>query len=242
MSKPSIRKRTVFWLLGDNAGRITVGIWNWLWGKSIAGGGEITIAVADESFADIQRSVQQLTEAVAKMTATYQKIKEKYEVKKQELQEAKHQAKLAMTQGNQDVARVLMGKVITIESLLPQLQKQMLTAEKILLSNRDRLQKEREKLEQDRQNLESSKVLAEFNVALAQIQNIDHKLDANSSRSQLNIATNAVYDQYLNLNASAELSQDPHEQTMNDFLKSTYENEITLALQELDELLAKDKK
>ena len=92
MPKQSIRRQTIFWLLGDNAGRILVGIWSWLWSKPVANGGEIAAIVASESVADIERSVQQFTETVAKMTATYQKVKEKYLAKQQEFQLTERQA------------------------------------------------------------------------------------------------------------------------------------------------------
>ncbi len=236
MPKQSIQRQTIFWLLGDNAGRISVGIWSWLWGKPVAAGGEIAAVVASESFADIQRSVQQLTEAVAKMTATHQKIKEKYEAKQQEFQFTQRQAQLAIKQSQAEAARIAMGKALILEALLPQLKQQMLAVEKILNENRERLQRERQRLEDDRNTLESSQVLADVNQALLDIQNINSTIDASSARSHLTAATTAIHDRYLQANALAELSQDPNERVMIDFTNLTREDEITRRLQELDAL------
>ena len=236
MPKQSIRRQTIFWLLGDNAGRISVGIWSWLWGKPVAAGGEIAAIVASESFADIQRSVQQLTEAVAKITANHQKVKEKYLAKQQEFQFTERQAQLAIQQSNPEAARIAMGKALIIEALLPQLKQQMLAAEKILNENRERLQRERQRLEDDRNTLESSQVLADVNQALVEIQNLNSTIDANSARSHLAAATSAIQDRYLQATAMAELSQDPHERVMTDFANLTREDEITRRLQELDTL------
>jgi phage shock protein A len=236
MPKRSIHRLMIFWLFGDNAGRVTFGIWNWLWGKSVTSGGEIAVAIANESFADIQRSVQQLTEAVAKMTATYQKVKEKYEAKQQEFQVTERQAQLAIHQEQTEAARIAMGKVLILEALLPQLKQQMLSAEKILIDNRERLQQERQRLENDRNSLESSKVLAEFNQALEQIQDIDNTIDSNSPRSQFISATTAIEDRYRQVNAMAELTKDSQAQLMSDFTNLTREDEIMRRLKELDAL------
>jgi phage shock protein A len=240
MTKRSIQRQTISWLLGDNAGRVSVGAWNWLWGKPVAAGGEIAAAVANESFADIQRSVQQLTEAVAKMTATYQKVKEKYTDKQQEFELTEQKAKLALQKGHNEAARIAMGKALSLETLLPHLQQQMLAAEKILTDNRERLQRERQRLEDDRNMLESSQVLADVNQALVDIQNINSTIDSSSARSHLISATNAIQDRYLEATAMAELSQDPYEQVMTDFTNLTREDEITRRLQQLNAIPPKN--
>jgi phage shock protein A len=235
MPKPSITRRTISWLCGDNAGRVSAGAWNWLWGKSVASGGEIAVAIASESFIDIQRSVHQLTESVAKITATYLKVKEKYAATQKEFQLAEQEAQLANQLGKHDLARIAMGKALLLEGLLPQLKEQMLAAEKILTENRSRLRQEKQRLEDDRNTLEGSKLLAEFNQALEQIQNINNEIDIDSPRSHLNSAADAIHDRYLQVNAMAELSKDPHAEAMSDLSQIIREDEIKRRLKELED-------
>ena len=103
-----------------------------------------------------------------------------------------------------------------------------------MIENKERLQQERQRLENDRNTLEGSKLLAEFNQALEQIQNINSTIDADSPRSHLISATDAIHDRYLQANAMAELSKDPNEQGMNDLSDLIREDEITRRLKELE--------
>jgi phage shock protein A len=237
MRKQPILKKTVSWLFGENAGRVSFGLWNWLWGKSIASGGAVSMAVADEAFADMQRSVDQLTSAVAKMTVTHRKIQGKYEAKKQEFQEMERQAQIAIQQDQDTIARIAMSKAIMIEKdLLPSLKENMLAVEKILIENREKLQQEQQRLENHRNGLENSKTLAEFNEALQSIQNIHNELDITSAQSQFNSATNAIENKYIEVTVKEELAQGSHSKAIRDFTDQILESEITERLKDLNGL------
>jgi phage shock protein A len=39
-------KKAIYWLMGDRAGLTIVATWNWLWGKPVQQGGQISAAAA----------------------------------------------------------------------------------------------------------------------------------------------------------------------------------------------------
>ena len=61
--------------MGDKAGRITISVWNWLWGLPVESGGKVAVAVAEESLQSMQESVQKLAQAVAAQEGAYKRAK-----------------------------------------------------------------------------------------------------------------------------------------------------------------------
>lgn len=53
-------KSFIYWLMGDQAGRVVVDSWRWLWGLPVEAGGRVAVAVAQESLQSMQKLVQQL--------------------------------------------------------------------------------------------------------------------------------------------------------------------------------------
>ncbi|MEG5037107.1 hypothetical protein [Microcoleus sp. AT3-D2] len=104
-------KKVLYWLMGDKAGRTIVGAWNWMWGLPVESGGQVSVAVAEESLRSMQESVQKLA-AVSTQVTAYQRAKTKYEEKVREMQTVERQAITAKRHGNEEAARLAMAKVI----------------------------------------------------------------------------------------------------------------------------------
>ena len=98
-------KKFVYWLMGDRAGRLVVGTWNWLWGRPVESGGKVAVAVAEESLASMQESVHKLAKAVAMQVGSYERAQSKYQQKIEELKTYEQQARFAQRAGHDDGAR-----------------------------------------------------------------------------------------------------------------------------------------
>lgn len=162
-----MKKKVLYWLLGDRAGRTVVGTWNWLWGMPVESGGKVAVEVAEESLRSMQESVQKLTNAVATQVAAYQRAKQTYEKKVKELQTFESQAMTGQRNGKEDAARLAMTKVLQIEQLLPQLEEQVKQAEQFVNASKDKLNRERTKIEQYKTDMQNMKDVSEINEALS---------------------------------------------------------------------------
>lgn len=224
----------VYWLMGDRAARSLIASWNWLWGIPIESGGKIAVEAAQESLYSMQESVGQLTESVATIAASYQKVQQKHSLKLQEFQVTQKQAVLAQSQGNEEAARLAMGKAILIERLLPALAEQMAQAEQILQMQRERLHREQLRLETYKQEMQNLRDLSEVNEALKAIAQVDGSLSVTSARSQFESAQSAIQQRYLKTNALAELSISPTEALNDDLEKLSLDDEISQRLHQLE--------
>lgn len=224
----------VYWIMGDRAARTLIAGWNWLWGIPIAPGGKIAVEAAQESLYSMQEAVQQLAESVATIKASYQKVQQKHNAKLQEFNEVQQQAFLAQRQGNEEAARLAMGKAILIERLLPALSEQVAQAEQILQTQLERLQREHHRLETYKQEMQNLRDLSEVNEALKAIAQVDGTLHATSARSQFQSAQSAIQQRYLKTNALAELSVSPTEALSNDLEKLSLDDEISQRLHQLE--------
>lgn len=232
-------KKVIYWLMGEKAGRTIVGTWNWLWGIPVEQGGKVAVATAEESLRSMQESVQKLASAVAKQTAAYQRAKQKYREKVKELQTFENQAATAKRAGNEQAARIALGKVIQIEQLLPQLESQVKQAEQYVNSSKDKLNRERMKLEEYKTDMQNMKDLDEINAALGEIAKVNNEFDIGSAKSQFESAKNAVQRRNLEQNALAELSENPAEKLEADLQQMTRDEEIDRRLQMLDDSRSK---
>lgn len=228
-------KKAIYWLMGDKAGRVIVGTWNWLWGMPVEQGGKVAVRVAEESLVSMQESVQKLAEAVAMQVGSYERAKKKYEEKVRELKQLEQQAGIAQRGGNAEAARMAMAKVIQIEQLLPQLEAQVKQAEQYVNASKDKLNRERMKLEQYKADMQNMKDLAEVNEALGAIAKVNNDFDIGSARSQFEEAKNAVQGRNLRQNALAEISENPAEKLQADIEKMTLDDEINRRLGILDD-------
>jgi phage shock protein A len=228
-------KKAIYWLMGEKAGRVVVGTWNWLWGIPVEAGGQVAVEVAEESLRSMQVSVQQLAQAVATQVAAYERAKQKYEAKVQELQTVENQVRTAQRNGNQEAARLAMTKMIQIEQLLPQLEAQVQQADQFVQGSKDKLNRERLKLESYKTDMQNMKDLTEINEALNSMAKVNNDLNIDSARSQFESARNAVQRRNLQQNALAELSENQAEKLSADLERMTLDDEVNRRLQMLDE-------
>jgi len=227
-------KKVLYWLVGEKAGRTIVGGWNWLLGIPVESGGRVSVEVAEESLRSMQESVQKLAAAVATQVAAYERAKQKYQAKVKEMQVFENQAMTAQRNGNEDAARLAMSKVIQTEQILPQLESQVLQAEKFVEASKDKLKRERQKLEEYKTDLSNMKDLQEINQALGAITKVNDSLSIDSARSQFEQAKGAVERRNLQQNALAELSEDPTEKLKADLENMAVDDEVSRRLQMLN--------
>lgn len=221
--------------MGERAGRTIVGTWNWLWGIPVEQGGKVAVATAEESLLAMHESVQKLASAVATQTAAYERAKQKYQQKVKELQTLENQAAIAKRGGNEDAARLALGKVIQIEQLLPQLESQVKQAEQYVSNSKDKLNRERMKLEEYKTDMQNMKDLNEINEALGEIAKVNNEFNLGSAKSQFESAKNAVQRRNLKQNALAQLSENPAEKLEADLQQMTQDEEISRRLAMLDD-------
>ena len=227
-------KKFVYWLMGDRAGRVVVGSWNWLWGRPVEAGGKVAVAVAEESLVSMQESVHKLAKAVAMQVGAYERAQSKYQQKIQELKNFEQQARLAQRMGKDDAARLSMSRAIQIEKLLPSLEQQVQQAAAFVGSSKDKLNRERIKLEQYKSDMQNIKDLAEVNAALESIAKVNNDFDIGSARSSFDAAKNAVEGRHRTSTALAELSDNPQEKLAADLEQLTLDDQVSLRLQALE--------
>ena len=227
-------KSFIYWLMGDRAGRVVVGSWRWLWGLPVESGGKVAVAVAEESLQSMQESVQKLAKAVAMQVGAYERAKKKYQEKTIELGNFEQQALLAQKTGQEDGAKLAMGRAIQIEKLLPALEQQVQQAEAFVTASKDKLNRERLKLERYKSDMQNMKDLAEVNAALESIAQVNNEFDIGSARSSFEAARSAVEGRHLRSTALAELSENPQEKLTADLEQLSLDSEVAQRLQALE--------
>jgi phage shock protein A len=227
-------RKFIYWLMGEQAGRVVVGSWRWLWGLPVESGGKVAMAVAEESLQSMQESVQQLAKAVAMQVGAYERAKRKYQEKTEELSTFERQALLAQKAGQEDGARLAMSRAIQIEKLLPALEQQVQQAEVFVNASKEKLNRERIKLEQYKSDMQNMKDLAEVNAALESIARVNNQFDIGSARSSFEAAKGAVEGRHLRSAALAELSENPQEKLEADLEQMTLDEEVSQRLRVLE--------
>ncbi|MEO0968073.1 MAG: PspA/IM30 family protein [Cyanobacteria bacterium J06639_18] len=228
-------KKFIYWLMGDKAGRVTISIWNWLWGLPVESGGKVAVAVAEESLQSMQESVQKLAQAVAAQEGAYQRAKQKYEEKVKELQTFERQALTAKKQNNEEAARMAMTRAVQLEQILPKLEEMVKQAENAVTASKDKLKRERIKLEAYKTEMQNMKDMSEVNAALEQIAKVNNEFDIGSAKNQFEAAKSAVERRNLSAEALAELSENPEEKLQADLENMTLDDEVARRLQMLED-------
>jgi phage shock protein A len=227
-----MKKKLFYWILGDRTGRVIVSVWHWLWGLPVEMNSEISREVASESLQSMQESVARLTQSVATVVAAFHQAKAIYDAKQQEARQTEHQARLAHTQGNGEAAQLAMGKVIQLETVLPQLQERVAAAADLMQQHQERLKQERQRLETYKVRMQNLESLAEVNRALATIAKTSNDLQIGSARSQFEMAESSVKRQHLRGRAYADL--DPTEKLHAELNQLTLSDEISRRLQQFE--------
>ena len=228
-------KKFIYWLMGDKAGRVTISIWNWLWGLPVESGGKVAVAVAEESLQSMQESVQKLAQAVAAQEGAYQRAKQKYEEKVKELQTFERQALTAKKQNNEEAARMAMTRAVQLEQILPKLEEMVKQAENAVTASKDKLKRERIKLEAYKTEMQNMKDMSEVNAALEQIAKVNNEFDIGSAKNQFEAAKSAVERRNLSAEALAELSENRAEKLQADLENMTLDDEVARRLKMLED-------
>ncbi|MBS9385524.1 MAG: PspA/IM30 family protein [Dolichospermum sp. BR01] len=228
-------KKAVYWIMGEKAGRTIVGTWNWLWGMPVESGGKVAVAVAEESLQSMQEAVQKLAGAVAAQEGAYKTAKRKYEAKITESKTLEQQAMIAQRSGNEEAARMAMSKLIQTEQILPKLEEMVKQAETAVKASKDRLNRERVKLETYKSDMQNIKDMSEVNEALAMIAKVNNEIDIGSAKSDFEKAKGAVERRNLQIEALAELSENPTEKLQAEIETMTLDDEVARRLQRLQD-------
>ncbi|MBD2663040.1 PspA/IM30 family protein [Richelia sinica] len=232
-------RKFIYWLMGEKAGRVVVGSWNWLWGVPVESGGKVAVAVAEDSLQSMQEAVQKLAQAVAAQEGAYKTAKGKYEAKIKEFKTFEQQALLAQKNGNEEAARMAMTKAIQTEQILPTLEDMVKQAEVAVNASKEKLNRERLKLEAYKAEMQNLKDMSEVNEALATIVKVNNEFDIGSAKSDFEKAKGAVERRNLQAKALAELSENPAEKMQADIEKIALDDEVARRLQMLQDSSAK---
>jgi phage shock protein A len=210
----------VNWLMGDRAGKVTIDVWDWLWGKEPtvvpAPSQEDTLAIAERALAQMTKSVTSLSAAVAQQASSYKNLQAQYDHKAQEIKALEQEAASAAKKGRDRDARLTLAKVIQQEALLAQLHAQVDRAEALLLSSQNRLTQEQMEVERYRTEIRQTRDLSRVNTALREIARVNDEFDGGSAKSTLENAQlqAAEYEMQqklvadISLNRSAQTDQD----------------------------------
>ena len=206
--------------MGEQGGKATLAVWDWLWGIS-EDPPELpeqldadAIATAEASLQAMQRSVQRLANATNQQYDTYQKAKAAYIQKVRHLERVEKSAANAHANGREEDAVAAMQRVMQLEALLPQLEAQVEQAEEFVNASQTKLRQERTRLENYKSDLQALKNLTEVNEALSAIAETHNEEDMASARAQFEAAKALVHTRYLEKRAYVELSVSSVEQSM----------------------------
>lgn len=227
------RKSFVYWLFGERAGRVVVGFWNWLWGRPVEEGGNMSVKVAEQAYRDIQASVQRLTEAVATQVSAYRRAQQLYQQKVKEYQSYEQQALTAKKQDRLDLARQALSKALAIEQILPELQERVQKVEEYANAARARLEKEQQQLEDYKSRLQNLKDLNEINNALATMAQVSNEYNIDSARSQFEEANAAVQRKKFQVEALNELSESASQKAEDELKQLSADSELDRRLEAL---------
>jgi phage shock protein A len=179
----------VNWLMGDRAGKVTLDVWDWLWGNEPAvvpaPSQEDTLAIAERALAQMTKSVTSLSAAVAQQASSYKNLQVEYDRKAQEIKALEQEAANAAKKGRDRDARLNLAKVIQQEALLAQLHTQVDRAEALLLSSQNRLTQEQMEVERYRTEIRQTRDISRVNTALREIARVNDELDGGSAKSTL---------------------------------------------------------
>ena len=207
----------VNWLMGERAGKVTMDVWDWLWGKeptiSPPPSQEDTLATAERSLALMSQSVASLSTAVGQQASSYKKLQVQYEHKAQEIQRLEREAAISAKKGRERDARLTLVKVIQQEALLEQLHAQIDRVEELLISSQNRLTQEQLELERYRTEIQNTRDLSRVNTALREIARVNDQFDAASAKSTLDNAQMQATEYEMQQKLVADISSNRSELT-----------------------------
>jgi phage shock protein A len=206
----------VNWLMGDRAGKATIAVWDWLWGKEAPvpqPSQEETLAVAERALDLMAQSVASLSAAVKQQASSYQNLQRQYDTKAQEILALEKAAAIAAKAGRDREARLTLAQVIQQEQLLAQLHTQVDRAEELLISSQNRLTQEQLEVERYRTEIQNTRDLSRVNVALQEIARLNDGLTNGSAKSTLENAQMQATEYEMQQKILADISQNRSELT-----------------------------
>ncbi|WP_310490006.1 hypothetical protein [Chamaesiphon sp. VAR_69_metabat_338] len=206
----------VNWLLGDRAGKATIAVWDWLWGKEVVippPSQEEILAVAERALDRMTQSVANLSAAVEQQASSYTKLQLQYDSKAQAIADLERAAAVAAKAGREREARLTLAQVIQQEQLLAQLQTQVDRAEALLISSQNRLTQEQLEVERYRTEIQNTRDLSRVNVALRELACVNDGLTNGSAKSTLENAQMQATEYEMQQKILADISQNRSELT-----------------------------
>lgn len=200
-------KKFIYYLFGERAGRFIVVTWNWLWGVSEPSEQEQAVSDAEKSLAQMQESVEKLTQAVTVQVKNYQEAEKHYTNKVKEYQDLETKAKALKANGNTESARLTMIQAVQLEKILPQLKENVENAEKYVSAAKQQLMRQKEKLETYKSELANMQAIQEVNEALSQMAEVNNNYSIDAAKSQFEAAKETVNNRQMEVQAHYELSQ-----------------------------------
>jgi phage shock protein A len=233
LAEAAVIKNVIYWLMGDRAGLTIVATWNWLWGKPVQKGGQMSAAAAEDAINQMQQEVFRLAESVAQVTGAHQSIRDEYTKKHAEMKAAESQAAMAQRNGYREAARLAMTKAIQIEQVVQQLAMRLEQAEKLVHQHQHKLQREREKLELYKVEYQNLQATVRVDDALDRITRVSGDLNITSARNQFDASKQAIADRHHRIEAFVQLAEDPHEKLQYDLDQLTLNDAVEQRLQAL---------
>lgn len=225
-------KKFIYYLFGERAGRFIVVTWNWLWGISEPSEQEQAVNEAEKSLAQMQASVEKLTQAVAVQVQNYQDAEERYSNKVKEYQNLETKAKALQANGNIESARLTIIQAIQLEKILPQLKENVENAEKYVTAAKQQLMREKEKLETYKSELANMQAVQEVNAALEQMVAVNNSYNIDAAKSQFEAAKETVNNRQVEVQALYELSQSEGDNFDNKMEDMSLEDEVSRRLED----------
>lgn len=208
------------WLMGERAGKVTMDVWDWLWGKeppvALPPTQEDTLAIAERSLALMAQSVASLSAAVGQQASSYKKLQVQYEQKVQEIHRLEREAEIAAKKGRDRDARLTLVKVIQQETLLEQLHAQIDQVEELLISSQNRLTQEQLEVDRYRTEIQNTRDLSRVNTALREIARVNDEFDGGSAKSTLDNAQMQATEYEMQQKLVADISRNRSELTDED--------------------------
>ena len=207
----------VNWLMGERAGKVTMDVWNWLWGTEpptvLPPSQEDTLAIAEHSLGLMSQSVASLSTAVGQQASSYKKLQVEYDKKAQEIKGLMREAAISAKKGRDRDARLTLVKVIQQEALLEQLHTQIDRVEELLISSQNRLTQEQLEVERYRTEIQNTRDLSRVNTALREIARVNDEFDGGSAKSTLENAQMQATEYEMQQKLVADISRNRSELT-----------------------------
>lgn len=207
----------VNWLMGERAGKVTMDVWNWLWGTEppivLPPSQEDTLAIAEHSLGLMSQSVASLSTAVGQQASSYKKLQVEYDKKAQEIKGLMREAAISAKKGRDRDARLTLVKVIQQEALLEQLHTQIDRVEELLISSQNRLTQEQLEVERYRTEIQNTRDLSRVNTALRELARVNDEFDGGSAKSTLENAQMQATEYEMQQKLVADISRNRSELT-----------------------------